>query len=138
MNLPSLITDNIVELLVKIIEFTQARHKILTDNINCMNVRDFMPNDLTVDEFSDILNNSILEHIRNGRLVMHDTDNIKFGQDGNFNVKPVMDMKAKRLLQENPDKYLDLQVDKLKENMVNQRLAAELLRQKQQANSVID
>ena len=76
MNTPTLITDNIAELLVKIIEFTHVRQKVLKDNINCMNRPDYVPQDLTVDEFSNILNNSILEHIQNGRLVMRDKKNV--------------------------------------------------------------
>jgi flagellar basal body rod protein FlgB len=52
MNLPSLITDNITELLVKIIEFTQRRQKILIRNINNVRSPGFVPKDLAVDEFS--------------------------------------------------------------------------------------
>jgi flagellar basal body rod protein FlgB len=138
MDTPALITDNIAELLVKIIEFTHARQKILKDNINYINRPNYVPLDLAVDEFSNILNNSILEHIQNGRLVMRDTENVKFGADGSFNVKPITDLKAQKLLKEDSGKYLDLQTDKLQENLLNQRLATELLRQKQQANSVSD
>jgi flagellar basal body rod protein FlgB len=131
MNLTSLITDNIAELLVKIIEFTQSRQKILSRNINNTNSAGFIPMDLAVDEFSELLNNAIKEHIRRQRLVLCDTENIKFGAAGSFEVKPVVDKYAKELIEESQDEYLELQVNKLLENSLNQRIAAELLRQKQ-------
>lgn len=131
MNLTSLITDNITEVLVKIIEFTQTRQKILTQNINSIHSPGFVPKDLAVDEFSNLLNNAIAEHIQNQWLVLRDTENIKFGISGSFEVRPVVDKYAKGLLQENLDEYIELQINKLLENSLNQRVAAELLKQKQ-------
>ena len=136
--MPLLITDNIAELLVKIIKFTQIRRKILTRNINNLHSPGFVPKDLAVDEFSDLLNNAIDEHIQNRRLVLCDTGNIKFGVSGSFEVKPTVDIYAKELLEENPDEYIQLQIDKLLENSLNQRVAAELLRQKQGGISIFE
>jgi len=121
MNLTSLITDNIAEILVKIIEFTETRQKILTRNITNIHDPGFVPKDLAVDEFSNSLNNAIDEHIRNQRLVLRDTENVKFGVSGSFEVKPLVDECGKELLEESRDEYL---------NSLNQRVAAELLRQK--------
>ncbi len=131
MNLTALITDNITELLVKIIEFTQTRQEILTQNINNIHSPGFVPKDLVVDEFSDLLNNAIDEHIQNQRLVLRDTENIKFGIGGSFEAKPVVDKYARELLGEDQNEYLKLQMNRLLENLLNQRVAAELLRQKQ-------
>jgi len=128
MNLTSLITDNITELLVKIIEFTQSRQKILTQNINNIHSSGFVPKDLAVDEFCGLLGDAINEHIRSRRLVLRDTEDIKFGAGGSFKVKPVVDKYAKELLEENRNEYLELQINKLLENSLNQRVAAELLR----------
>jgi len=138
MNLTSLITDNMAELLVKIIEFTQSRQKILTRNINNIHSPGFVPKDLAVNEFSKLLNNAINEHIRSQRLVLCDTENIKFGAAGSFEVKPVVDKYAKELIEESQDEYLELQVNKLLENSLNQRLAAELLRQKERTTSIFE
>jgi len=138
MNLTSLITDNIAELLVKIIEFTQSRQKILTQNINNMHRPGYVPKDLAVDEFSDSLNNALTEHTRNQRLLLCDTENIKFGAAGSFKVKAAVDKYAKELLEENQDEYLELQINKLVENSLNQRVAAELLRQKQGMISIFE
>ena len=138
MNLASLIVDNIGELLVKIIEFTQTRQKILSRNINNVHSFDFVPKDLAVDEFSELLNGAIEEHIRSGRLMLHDTGGIKFGVSGSFEAKPVVDEYAKELLEENRDDYLELQISKLLENSLNQRAATELFRQKQGMISIFE
>jgi flagellar basal body rod protein FlgB len=130
MNLTSLITDNVTEILVKIIEFTQTRQKILRRNITDIHEPGFVPKDLAVNEFSDLMNDAIDEHIRNQRLVLRDTENIKFGVGGNFQVKPLVDECSKKLLRENPDEYFELQINKLSQNSFNQKVAAELLRHK--------
>ena len=135
MNLTSLIMDNITEILVKIIEFTHTRQKILTQNITSMNDPEFVPKELAVNEFSGLLSNAIDEHIRNQWLVLRDTENIKFGVRGSFEAKPMVDEYSKELLEENRDGYLELQINKLLENSLNQRLAAEFLRQRQKTVS---
>lgn len=135
MNAPMTITDNITELLVKIIEFTQTRQKILSRNINNIDTSGFIPKDLAVDEFSGLLSTAIDEHVQNQRLVLYDTKNIKFGPAGSFQADTLIDNSAKKLLEENRDEYLELQINKLMENSLNQRVAAELLKQKQEAEN---
>ena len=138
MNLPSLATDNITELLTKIIEFTQTRQKILTQNMNNIQSQGFIPKDLNVDEFSDLLSDAVNEHIRNQRLLLRDTENIKFGEEGRVEIRAIPDKYAKEMLENNPDEYIELQINKLLENSLNQRVAAELLRQKQGTVSIFD
>ena len=131
MNLSALVTDNITEILIRIVKFTQTRHKILIQNI--MNIRnpEFVPKELEVNEFSSLLSHAVDEHVRNQRLVLSDTENIKFDAGGRLEVRPVVDELSKKLFKENRGKYLERQMDKLWENSLNQKLAAELLRQKQ-------
>ncbi len=136
MKIASLITDNITELLVKIIEFTRTRHKILARNISDISSLGFVPKDLVADQFSDLLNSAIDEHIVNRRLMLRDTENVKFGMGGSFKVIPIVDKYAKDLLDEDREKYIELQKNKLLENKINQRVAAELLKQKQGLTSV--
>lgn len=131
MNLMSLMTDNITELLIKIVKFTQTRQKILIQNIINFQNPGFVPKELEVNEFSDVLNTAIDEHVRNQRLVLRDTENIKFGASGSIELKPVIDEHGIKLLEENRDEYIERQINKLWENSLNQKLAAELLRQKQ-------
>jgi flagellar basal body rod protein FlgB len=133
-----MVTDNITELLVKIIEFTHTRQKILIQNINNIDIPGFAPKDLVVDEFSVVLNDAIVEHIHNQRLLLRDTENIKFGDSGSVEAKPIVDKYAKELLEENQDKYLELQINKLLENSLNQRIAAKLLKQKQGIISIFE
>ena len=130
MNLTSLITDNITEILIKIVKFTQSRQKILIQNIINIHKPGFVPRELEVDEFSNVLNNAIDEHVQSQRLVLCDTDNIKFRAAGDLELSPIVDEHGERLLEEDQDKYIELQIDKLWENSLSQKVAAELLRQK--------
>ena len=132
MNLTSLVTDNITELLVKIIEFTCTRQKIIIRNITNMNNPGLVPKKLAVKEFSGLLNNAINEHIQNQRLLLRDTESIKFGTSGSFEIKPTVDKQSKLLLETNRDEYLEEQVNRLLENSLNQKVATELLRRKQE------
>ncbi len=136
MNLSSLIKDNVAELLVKIIQFTRTRHKILVQNLHNIHNLGYVPKDFQVDEFSEMLNKAIDEHIQNRRLVLRDTESIKFGEDGLFEVTPIIDTYAEELLKENKNDYIKLQIDKLLENSLNQRIAAELLLHKQDKNTI--
>jgi flagellar basal body rod protein FlgB len=138
MKLQSVVIDNISELLVKIIEFTQERQKVILRNINHIEACNFEPQELAVEEFSKIINSAIDEHITSRRLLLYDTENIKFGAGGSLGIKAVSDINAKELLQENRDEYLELQINKLLENSLNQKIAAELLRQKAKRVSGLD
>jgi len=131
MNLMSLLTDNITEILIKIVKFTQTRQKILIKNIINVQNPGFIPKELEVDEFSDVLNHAIDEHVQNRRLVLRDTENIKFGTSGSIELKPIIDEHGIKLLEDNKEEYIERQINKLWENSLNQKLAAELLRQKQ-------
>lgn len=138
MNLAPLATDNITELLVKIIEFTQSRQKILTQNITNTRSPGFIPKDLAVNEFSSLLNNAINEHTRSQRLLFCDTENVKFGAACRLETQPITDKYAKELLEKNRNEYIELQINKLLENSLNQKVAAELLRQKQEMISIFE
>jgi hypothetical protein len=131
MNLPAISTDNITEVLLKIIEFTQSRQKILIQNINTMHSFGFVPKDLPVIEFSKLMAQALAEHAATGRLVLHDGVNVKFGPNGSFEVIAAADEEAKFLFEQNRDEYLHKQIDKMLENSINQRIAVDLLRQKQ-------
>jgi flagellar basal body rod protein FlgB len=130
MNLTSLITDNITEILIKIVKFTQSRQKILVQNIINLHNPGFVPKELEVDEFSNVLNNAIDEHVQNKHLVLCDTENIKFRPAGDLELRPIVDKHGERLLEENQDEYIEWQIGKLWENSLSQKIAAELLRQK--------
>jgi hypothetical protein len=131
MNLAPLITDNVTEALIKIIEFTQSRHQLLIDNVNGVHAEGFVPKDLPVHEFSMLMENAIDEHARSRRLLLRDSKHVKFGTSGTFCAKPIVDVEAAALLTDSPDEFLALQVEKLLENALNQRIALELLKQKQ-------
>jgi len=130
MNLSSTTTDNVTELLVKIREFTERRRRILMQNIKHIDTVGFVPKDLDVTEFADVMTEAILEHIQSKRLLLRDSENIKFGKGGSFESPPIVDEHAKRLFENDTAEYLELQIKKLSENLINNRVAAELLGQR--------
>jgi len=123
-----LITDGVTELLVNIIEFTNIRQKILRQNINNMHTPGYVPQDLPIDEFSELLDEAVDEYIQDRQFLLCESSNVKFG--GGLYVRPVSDRAAMSLLEEDQNRFLELQIDKLMENSLNRRLAEELLRRK--------
>ena len=123
--------DNITEVLTRIIEFTDRRRDLLTRNLFDYKNSDFRPKDLPVLEFADCMTEAVTEHLRSNRLLMCDRPNVRFGADGIFDALPVVDDKAEKLLNTNTKEYLQLQIHKLSENLMNNRIAVELLKQKQ-------
>jgi flagellar basal body rod protein FlgB len=130
MDLLSLIPDNIAEVLVEIMRFTELRRHILHHNIHSVDAPGFVPQDMPVREFAEVLNDAVAEHMRSRRLLFRDTANITFGLNNSTRVRPVVDTCACDLLRKSRDEYLELQVNKLLENALNRKVAAELLRQK--------
>ena len=138
MKIKATATDNVTELLVKILEFTRTRRHIITENINNAKKPGFVPRDLPIEEFSKTLHVAVDEHVNNGRLVFQDSDNIRFGFAGSIELKPVTDHYAKDLFETNMDEYLEFQVNKLLENSMNEKLAAELVKQKNGAQFFLE
>jgi flagellar basal body rod protein FlgB len=124
------IADNISDVLVKIIYFTQLRRRVLHANLHKVDDPGFTPQDMPVREFADALNVAVAEHLQNRRLLFHDTPNITFGPHSTMEVRPVADSHAHALFQTNRDGYTELQINKLLENLLNRKVAEELLRQK--------
>jgi flagellar basal body rod protein FlgB len=124
------ISDNLTELLVKILRFTQLRRALLYQNMHNTRTPGFMPQDMPVLEFVHALNGAIAEHVRNHRLLFCDTENIKFGPDSTMVIRPQPDPRAKTLLEQNRDEYIEFEVGKLLENSLNRKIAKELLAMK--------
>ena len=130
-------TDNITELLDKIIDFTERRHKILTRNIVDMHSVEFVPEDLDVTGFAGTMTQAVSEHIQSRRLLLCDNENIKFGIAGDFESLAIVDTEAESLLNTEKTKYLEHEIRKLSENMLNNKVACELLEQQQKQTSVL-
>ena len=131
MKVTSTTIDNITEILTRIIEFTDRRRDVLTRNLFDYKSNDFVPKDLPVCEFAECMTEAVSEHLRSKRLLMCDRENVRFGAEGTFDTQPVVDHHAEILLQTNTKEYLQMQINKLSENLMNNRIAVELLKQKQ-------
>ena len=131
-NLSMNVTDNVEEVLVKILEFTKSRHAIITENISNIHTPGYVPMDLTVEEFAELMDEAINEHKRSRKLLLRDTEAIKFGFNGTFEARPVVDEYAKKLFENNNiSQYVQFQMQKLLENLLNQKIASEMLKQKE-------
>lgn len=124
------IADNISDVLMKIICFTRLRRRVLHKNLHQADAVAFVPHDLPVDEFAEVLNGALAEHLQHHRLLFRDTPNIKFGPRGTMEIRPIADPQAHALRQMERDEYTELQINKLLENCVNRRVAEALLRKK--------
>ncbi len=131
MKLASTITDNVTELLLKIIDFTERRRLVIRNNITNVNTPGYIPQDLDVECFAELMTRAVAEHVRSERLVLCDSENIKFGAEGAFESLPVADEQSDKFLEEDPQGYLEQQVDRLAETLLNNKVARQLLRQKQ-------
>lgn len=136
MNITATLTDNITEILNKILDFTKQRHNILADNIVNVNLAGFKPKDLDSSGFADTMSLAVYEHLQNERLLLKDNENIKFIADGFLETTPVIDENADSLLKNNKKIYLKNQINKLSENLLNRKVAEQLLKQKRAKNSM--
>jgi hypothetical protein len=124
-------TDNVIEILSKVIEFTNHRAKVLHNNIVNVNTQDFRPADLDAATFADLMGRALSSHLINDRLILIDSEYIKFGPNGTFEAIPVTDPHASQLLTADTKQYLKLQMKKISENLTNKKVAALLIEQKQ-------
>ena len=127
MELVPLATDNVSDLLLKIVEFTRLREEILERNIDSAHMEGFVPHDLPLDEFCEVLDCAVVEHVQSERLLLRDTRNVKFGAQGKVYVRPIVDGAAQQVLAHDVDQFVKAQQEKLDENALNRRLALELL-----------
>ena len=132
----SQIINNITEVLLRIIHYTERRRDVLTRNIFDYRQADYCPQDMPEAEFAQRMTEAVSEHIRSERLLFCDSEHVRFYGGGGFDIQPVPDAQAKDLLSRNVHDYLKLQIQKLSENLMNNRIATELLRHQQQQHSV--
>jgi hypothetical protein len=124
--LSSLVRDNIDEMLVRVIQFTNIHHNILTENIRNCRRSSFVPMYVDVDDFAKVVSVALSEHQRSKRLALCDSRTISFAVGGEFSVEPQVDIEAAILIEENFQAYIELQKNRLKENMANNKTACAL------------
>ena len=134
MKVTSTTIDNITEVLTRIVEFTERRRQVLTRNLFDYKNDGFRPQDMPVTEFSACMTQAVTEYVHSDRLLLCDREHIRFGEGGCFDVEPVVDSTAETLLMSDLKQYLQMQIHKLSENLMNNRVAVELLKQQQQRN----
>jgi flagellar basal body rod protein FlgB len=123
-------TDNVVEILSKVLEFTDRRAKVLHNNIVNVNTENYRPADLDATTFADLMGQALSSHLISERLILIDSEYIKFGADGTFEAIPFTDTQASELLVTDTKQYLKHQMKKISENLMNKKVAAQLIEQK--------
>jgi flagellar basal body rod protein FlgB len=127
MNLVALVPDNMTEVLLKVLRFTELRRDVLYRNLRQAEDPNFQPQDMPVGEFAAALDAAVAEHLQSRRLVFRDTDNVRFGPNGSMEVQAVCDSGATTLLQTDRNAYVRHQKQLWRENALNQLVAQELL-----------
>ncbi len=127
MNISLTAADNITEVLSKILEFTERRRALITQNIMNVNTPGYEPRDLDVTEFADLMTQAISEHILSQRLLLCDGKHIHFGPEGSFETSSIADGRAAELFATDSKEYLHYQTAKLSENLLNSHVAGVLL-----------
>ena len=84
MKATSTTTDNITEILTRIVEFTERRRQVLTRNLFDYNNEGFRPYDMPVTEFSACMTQAVTEHVHSDRLLLCDCEHVRFGEGGCF------------------------------------------------------
>jgi flagellar basal body rod protein FlgB len=127
MNLLSLVPDNLTEVLLKVLRFTELRCSVLYQNLRHAGNAEFQPQDMPVAEFAAVMDTAVAEHLQSHRLIFCDTDNVRFGPNGSMDVRAVADDRAQALLRTDRNAYIQHQKQLWHENALNQAVAQELL-----------
>jgi flagellar basal body rod protein FlgB len=127
MNLLSLVPDNLTEVLLKILRFTELRHKVLYQNIQNAAEAGFRPQDMPASEFASVLDRAVAEHLQSHCLVFHDTDNVRFGPNGSMELQATIDERADALLRTDRNAYVEYEKRLCRENALNRLVAEGLL-----------
>jgi len=130
MELLSLIQDNIDEILVRIIQFTNIRHNVLTENIRNCRTSGFVPQRVDEEDFAKVISIALTEHQKSKRLALCDSRTIRFQPGGDFMLESEVDAEAAMLFSSDFAAYIEMQRDRLKENILNNKAACALLHHK--------
>ncbi|HBG25758.1 MAG: hypothetical protein A2Y10_02310 [Planctomycetes bacterium GWF2_41_51] len=125
--LSSLVRDNIDEILVRIIQFTNIHHNLISENIRGCRTAGFIPMCIDVEDFAKVISVALTEHQKTKRLALCDSRTVTFLQDGEFALEPQVDFEAADLMCTDLQTYMELQKSRLRENIANNKAACTLL-----------
>ncbi len=117
--------------LQRLVQFTSARHRVLTDNIANLSTPYYKPRDLSVSGFQQSLADAVERRRRSpnptmGQLSLRDTRELRFGKDRlDASPRPTHE---NVLYHDQNNRDLDRTMQRLAENTMAHRSAVELLR----------
>jgi len=117
--------------LERLVQFTGARHKVLTDDIANLSTPYFKPRDLSPKDFQKALRRAIdgrreTATPENGPLRMQDTQQLRFG-DGRIDIRP-KDTNDGILYHDQNNRDLERLMQHLAENTLTHSVGVELIR----------
>lgn len=118
--------NNVSDILLKIISFTEKRMEILKQNIISVDREDYVPMDLDTEQFAEIMACAVSEHVNHNRAVFADNENFQFGLQDEIRCRSVVDHRAGKLLRDNTKEYLKYELEKMAENTNNYSTARNL------------
>ncbi len=122
-----------LQTLERVTQFTDARGRILSDNIANMSTPRFKPRDLNVNEFQKTLGTAISRRRKShtpmtGRLRLRDTRELEFGRGRLSRVRP-SESKEGILFHDQNNRDLERTMQHLAENVMAHNTAIQLMRQ---------
>ncbi len=127
MKLENPVTLILSELLSLIKTFSCLRHQQLLKNLNGVDTPGYIPEDLPVTPFAEAMHIAINEYLLSQRLVMVDSDCVRFGCNGTFTVKRQIDVEAQALLVSDKIAYKELILTRMHENTLSEKATQEIL-----------
>jgi len=121
-----------IPVLQRLVQFTGARHKVLTHNISNLSTPYFKPRDLDPNAFQEELGEAIDRRRRTanpqmGDLDMDDTRQVHFSRDGSIHVKPEP-IHENILYHDQNNRDLERTMQRLAENTLTHQAGIELLK----------
>lgn len=117
--------------LERLVQFTEARHRVLTDNVANLSTPYFKPQELSPRSFQKTLSEALERRRSSGNstsspLVMQDSDQLTFTDDG-MQAKPE-NANQGILFHDQNNRDLDRMMQQLAENTITHRVATDLIR----------
>ncbi len=131
MFLESLVNRGMLPVLQQVMSFTEARNKVLVNNISNFDTVGYKMKDLPVSEFNASLRKAVARRAEGGAgapLQMQDTRHLKWDSEGHLQAQAEY-VKGNILFHDKNNRFVEKQMAELSENGLLHNVAAELLRQ---------
>jgi len=131
MLLSSLLNRGSIPVLEKVMEFTEARHEVLANNVSNFDTVGYKVKDLPADEFFAELRQAVERRANSGagsQLELHATKHYSWDSDGKLQARPEEIEDNNILFHDENNRFVEKQMTTMSKNALLHNVAAELLR----------